>query len=104
VDRDSQFVLLFDLIEDLDMAFLARQGVGESPPDSWGERFFAALAKDHVQWLPETTTVYAAARRLILQDALGQMEGELSNCVYAWPERFLSAVIMYLGSPCQCPN
>jgi hypothetical protein len=86
----------FDLMRSLDRAFAARQGVGETLPDSWGERFFNDLAKKGGQWRGQTTLIYMTAGKILYRFALTQpdIESGFVDSLIRRPEAFLNMVLV----------
>jgi hypothetical protein len=51
MDEEYGTIIMFTLIDSLDLAFLARQQGDSSREDSWGGQFFTILEQEHPGWL-----------------------------------------------------
>lgn len=86
----------FSLLDSLDRAFGADQGLEPVEDHEWGRRFFNHLAAKDAGTNPSKTLVFATARRLLYLFALREYESGLCMHIYHRPEYFLRTVLMLL--------
>jgi hypothetical protein len=94
----ENYTLYWNLMESLDAAFLERQGLGSSPKDSWGARFFGAFDQAAAHWTNRRTDVYMTANALLYRFALSQTAVEIGPSIHRKPESFLKTVLMLLDA------
>ena len=59
----TSYTLFAYLMDSLDSAFRALQGLDTWQPDGWGERFFTELSREHSEWADKRTSIYMTGFR-----------------------------------------
>jgi hypothetical protein len=91
----SNFLLFVRLMDSLDRAFLALQGIGTWESEGWGERFFTELNQKHTQWAEKRISIYKTSSELLYYFAFREGLEELGNIMYHKPEVLLRMVLQY---------
>ena len=96
LDEYSDYEIWMGLMESLDQAFLARQGLGGTGPREWGDRFFTALDHLYPSWPEQGRDVYLAAAQLIYHFAHSRAETFTCRLMDQKPESLVRLAVMLL--------
>ncbi len=91
----TSYTLFAYLMDSLDSAFRALQGLDTWRPDGWGERFFTELSREHTEWADKRTSIYMTASELLYYFAIRGDNEELGMSFYEKPQRLLRMILMF---------
>lgn len=86
------FSIYQKFMESLDSAFMARRGLGCTPSDDWGERFFQSFEGKFQAFDEEFIMIYAAASQVLNRFALGRKMEDYAWIFYQNPASFAKTI------------